>query len=310
MRTVNIANHPNSKFNAFPLSQPSDQQNKQQNQLKFTLLEQLQTTLEVKNLINIFATKIAKNIDFIGLYYKFNDISVTTLGSCQTKIERQFELKINGKFLGTLSYALNTPLSASHYKMLTEFHQLLINPLNNAIKYYEAMNLAMQDALTQLGNRRSFDSQLKRTMAQAMRRHSRVGLILCDLDKFKNINDTFGHAIGDSVLIHFANALRQSVRDTDSVFRFGGDEFAIIVEDACQESLAVIENRIHQALLDDALLEKYNISSSLGLTLMNKADNVLSFFQRADSALYIRKNHNSASLSIVTKQATSQKAIS
>ena len=105
-------------------------------------------------------------------------------------------------------------------------------------------------------------------------------------------------------------ALSKSVRDTDSVFRFGGDEFAIIVEDACKDSLSIIEDRINCALTDDALLEKYNVSSSLGLAFMNKADNALSFFQRADSALYIRKSHNPASLSIVAKQATSQKVMS
>jgi diguanylate cyclase (GGDEF)-like protein len=297
MRTVNVVNHPNSKFNAFTLFQHSEQQS----QRNFALLEQLQTTLDVNQLIDIFATEATKYLDFTGVYFKHADISATARGSRQAKAERQFELKFNDQFFGIITYAINTPISIGIYKVLTDLHELLINPLNNAVQYHQAMQLAMQDGLTQLGNRRSFDEQIKRTMAQASRRHTRVGLILSDLNKFKAINDTYGHAIGDRVLVHFAKALLQSVRDTDSVFRFGGDEFAIIVADATEQSLSVIEHRIYHAMSQDTLLAKYNVTSSLGLAFMNRADNVTSFFERADKALYSQKMNMPQKLSIVLK---------
>lgn len=300
MRTVNIVNHPNSKFNAFTLFNHSGQQS----QRNLALLEQLQTTLDVKQLINIFAVEVEKYVDFTGLYFKHDAISATARGSIQGKSERQFELKINDSFMGILSYSVNAPISITNFKILTELHQLLINPLNNAIRYHQAMQLAMQDALTQLGNRRSFDEQLKRTMAQASRRHTRVGLILCDLNKFKAINDSFGHVVGDNVLEHFANALRKSVRNTDSLFRFGGDEFAIIVEDACEQSLGVIEHRIYQAMASDALLAKYNVTSSLGLAFMNRADTATSFFQRADTELYSQKMNMPRKLTVVSQKTS------
>ena len=297
MRTVNVVNHPNSKFNAFTLFQHSEQQS----QRNLALLEQLQTTLDVKQLINIFAIEVAKYLDFSGLYFKHADISATARGSRQAKSERQFELKLNGQFFGIITYAVNMPISIANFKVLTELHDLLINPLNNAVQYHQAMQLAMQDSLTQLGNRRSFDEQIKRTMAQACRRHTRAGLILSDLNKFKAINDNYGHDIGDNVLIQFAEALRQSVRDTDSVFRFGGDEFAIIVADATEQSLAVIEQRIYHTISRDALLAKYNVTSSLGLAFMNRADNATSFFKRADNALYSQKRSIPQKLSIVSQ---------
>jgi two-component system cell cycle response regulator len=143
--------------------------------------------------------------------------------------------------MGIITYAVNTPISTSHCELLTELHQLLINPLNNTVKYHQAMQLAMQDSLTQLDNRRSFNEKIKRSMAQANRRQASVGLIFCYLNKFKAVNDSFGHAMGDNVLIHFAKALRQSVRDTDYVFRFGGDEFSIVITDATKSSLTVIK---------------------------------------------------------------------
>jgi len=297
MRTVNVVNHPNSKFNAFTLFQHSEQHS----QRNLALLEQLQTTLDVKELIDIFAIQVAKYIDFTGVYFKHSDVSATARGSRQAKAERQFELKINDNFFGIITYAINSPISIGNYNVLTELHQLLINPLNNAVRYHQAMQLAMQDSLTQLGNRRSFDEQMKRTMSLATRRQTRVGLILCDLNKFKAINDSFGHALGDNVLVHFAKALRQSVRDSDCIFRFGGDEFAIIVTDATEQSLAVIEQRIYHAISQDALLAKYNVTSSLGLAFMNKADNATSFFKRADKALYSQKMNMPQKLSIVSQ---------
>ena len=297
MRTVNVVNHPNSKFNAFTLFQHSEQQS----QRNLALLEQLQTTLDVKSLIDMFAIEVAKYLDFTGLYFKHAEISATARGSRQARSERQFELKLNGQFFGIITYAINMPISIANFKVLTELHDLLINPLNNAVQYHQAMQLAMQDSLTKLGNRRSFDEQIKRTMAQASRRHARAGLILCDLNKFKAINDSFGHDIGDHVLIQFAKALLKSVRDTDSVFRFGGDEFAIIVADATEQSLAVIEHRVYMAMSKDAFLAKYNVTSSLGLAFMNRADNATSFFKRADKALYSQKMNMPRKLSIVSQ---------
>lgn len=285
MAPVNVVNHPNSKFNAFTLFQQSEQQS----QRNLALLKQLQTTLDVKELINIFAVEVAKYLDFTGVYFKHLDINATAKDSRQAKAERQFELKLNGQFFGIITYAVNIPISMTNDKVLTELHELLINPLNNAVQYHQAMQLAMQDSLTQLGNRRSFDEQIKRAMAQATRRHTLVGLIFCDLNKFKAVNDSFGHAMGDNVLIHFAKALRQSVRDTDYVFRFGGDEFAIIVTDATKPSLTVIEQRIYHTMSQDILLAKYHVTCSLGLAFMNRADDVSSFFLRADQALYSQK---------------------
>ena len=183
--------------------------------------------------------------------------------------------------------------------MLKQLHGYLAYPLRNAIMYYQAIQLAMEDALTGLGNRRYFDEQLKRAMHQANRHQTHVGLIVIDLDKFKPINDTYGHKVGDKVLNHFAKALESSIRDSDSAFRFGGDEFAIIVEQASELSLELIECRIKQALTSDPVLAQYGVACSLGSTFMNRADNEHSFFERADEALYQRKTHKITDLRLI-----------
>ena len=165
--------------------------------------------------------------------------------------------------------------------------------------YHQALQLAMEDSLTGLGNRRYFDEQLKRAMHQANRQQTQVGLIVADLDKFKQVNDSYGHKIGDKILIQFAKALLTSIRDSDSAFRFGGDEFAIIVEQASSNALEIIEFRIKHALTNDPALRQYNVGCSLGSTFMNRADNEHSLFERADSILYQRKTASAAELRLI-----------
>jgi len=296
MQTLNILDNHFSEFNALRVFDSVHFENTKHG---LALLEQLQTSLELEKILNMFAMEAAKFVDFSGLYFKNGQITQSIRGSRKGKSERQFELKIAGEFIGILTYAVNTPISLTNYKILNELHQYLVYPLKNAIQYHQAMQLAMQDTLTGLGNRRYFDEQLKRAMHHANRHRSHVGLIVCDLDKFKSINDNFGHQIGDKVLMHFANALRSSVRDSDSIFRFGGDEFSVIVESASDQSLIVIESRINHALAQDAFLAKYQVSVSLGMTFMNRADSEMSFFERADKLLYQNKLSAGRNLSIV-----------
>jgi len=296
MQTLNILDNTIPSFNAFNVLANSISSNHSNNS---SLLEQLQTTLDLDKLLDIFAMEAARYIKFSGLYFKNKMVSRTLRGSRKAKHERQFELKLNDEFVGTISYSIDKPISMRHYKDLQRIHQIMLYPLKNALQYHQAMQLAMQDGLTGLGNRRYFDEQLKRAMHNANRHHAQVGLVLGDLNKFKAINDTYGHSAGDQVLIQFANILRTCIRDSDSIFRFGGDEFAIIVENASEYALDIIQNRIDNSLKTNHLLAKYQVDCSLGTTFMNRADNERTLFERADQALYRQKMNMSKRLSIV-----------
>jgi diguanylate cyclase (GGDEF)-like protein len=296
MQTLNLVDNLGVEFSTFKVFDSPDHESSNR---KLALMEQLQSSLELDRLLNIFAMEASKYIDFSGLCFKKGDITAAIRGSRQGKSERLFELKLNQKFVGILTYDINSPISITNYKILNELHQYLIHPLNNALHYKEALQLAMQDGLTALNNRRCFDEQLKRAMHHANRQRSKVGLIVCDLDKFKLINDTYGHSIGDEVLINFSQALKESVRDSDSLFRFGGDEFSIIVENATIDALVVIEQRIYSAMARDPLLSNYKMSCSLGHTMMNGIDTQISFFERADKALYQNKMFKGRKLKLV-----------
>jgi diguanylate cyclase (GGDEF)-like protein len=296
MQTLNILDNPTSSFHPFnALNNSANLYGTNHS----NFLEQLQTTLDLNKLLDIIAMEAARYVNFCGLYFKSQIVNKTLRGSRKAKYERQFELKINGQFIGTLSYGINSPISAIHSNDLQRIHHIILYPLKNALQYHQAIQLAMHDGLTGLGNRRYFDEQLKRAMHNATRHHTKIGLVLGDLNKFKAINDTYGHSIGDKVLIEFASILRTCIRDSDSNFRFGGDEFAIIIENSCDDGLNIIQNRINNALKTNVLLAKYQVSCSLGATFMKRTDNEKSLFERADQALYSQKMNKSKRLNVI-----------
>ena len=107
--------------------------------------------------------------------------------------------------------------------------------------------MATRDALTGLPNRLLLHERLTQAIAQARRSGRRVGVLFIDLDRFKNVNDTLGHRIGDELLKHVTRALAEALRETDLLARLGGDEFMVIVEDFDEPQVL---GRIAQKLLD------------------------------------------------------------
>jgi diguanylate cyclase (GGDEF)-like protein len=108
--------------------------------------------------------------------------------------------------------------------------------------------LAERDPLTGVHNRRRLDDELHNQLALAQRRGSSVAVLAVDLDRFKPINDTFGHAVGDELLIATADALSAELRETDGIYRLGGDEFVVILPDTGEAGARLVAGKLSQAL--------------------------------------------------------------
>jgi diguanylate cyclase len=154
------------------------------------------------------------------------------------------------------------------------------------------VQLAQFDSLTSLANRNRLREKLNEALARRNRSGKELAVLYLDLDKFKSINDRFGHGGGDEVLREFANRLKASVRQTDTVARIAGDEFVVLLEDL---HCAAESEQIARGILDNTKLPmtfdgaEINFSTSIGIAMALPEDNTDSVLKRADEALYSAK---------------------
>jgi diguanylate cyclase (GGDEF)-like protein len=161
--------------------------------------------------------------------------------------------------------------------------------IENARRFREARQLADLDALTSLHNRRYFHETLARECARAHRYERKLGLIVFDLDDFKEVNDRIGHLAGDSALAEAAERVREVVRTSDIACRVGGDEFAVILPESSLEDADQLYRRIQNAVSSRPLGQAGKLYLSAGVAELRPEDDPVSFFQRADDALYRAK---------------------
>lgn len=161
--------------------------------------------------------------------------------------------------------------------------------IENARRYREARQLADTDALTGLHNRRMFHETLGREVARAQRYGRTLGLIVLDLDDFKEINDRHGHLAGDAVLAEVGERMRSVARSADVPCRIGGEEFAVILPESALADAEALYQRLAEAISARPIAEVGTIRFSAGLAELRTDDDSLSFFERADRALYVAK---------------------
>jgi diguanylate cyclase (GGDEF)-like protein/PAS domain S-box-containing protein len=157
----------------------------------------------------------------------------------------------------------------------------------------QLQNLAYTDPLTKLHNRTAFMEMFGHALAHAKRRHKRCALLYLDLDRFKKINDTLGHDIGDKVLIESAQRLNQAVRNEDEVARLGGDEFIILLEDIRQDDApARVARKIVSLLCQpiDLAPHTLHVTASVGISIYpDDGNDTTTLLKNADTAMYMAK---------------------
>lgn len=153
-----------------------------------------------------------------------------------------------------------------------------------------ALNLAKTDVLTGLVNRLDLDTKLCQEAERCKRYHEPLSIILVDIDHFKIVNDNYGHLSGDRCLIHIANILSNHSRITDTVSRWGGEEFLILCPQTNLKSAIDFAERYRTLINQHVFPEVNQISASFGVTTFHSSDTVEAFITRADQALYKAKN--------------------
>jgi diguanylate cyclase (GGDEF)-like protein len=163
--------------------------------------------------------------------------------------------------------------------------------------------LATTDGLTKLYNSRSFYSQLELEVDRYNRYKHPLSLLLLDIDNFKEFNDNFGHLEGDKVLVRFSQIIKSCLRTNDSAYRYGGEEFTVILPETNGEEAKTVAQRIRASLESEKFRPIPNknakITISIGVTQYFPKEELSAFIRRADKAMYLSKKNGRNRVSVL-----------
>jgi diguanylate cyclase len=182
----------------------------------------------------------------------------------------------------------------------------LIFALNEANNKRLLHEYSLTDTLTGIGNRRAFDDKVA-SVVVFRKRHSRsVSLLYVDIDEFKSINDSRGHSIGDQAISNIAHLIRAMLRETDSVFRIGGDEFIVLADGADLGSAVLLAEKIRKKIESQELINGCNVTVSMGVAELTDGDTADSWIARADAVMYTAKKTGRNKIEAATEELVEQ----
>ncbi|HKK09494.1 MAG TPA: diguanylate cyclase [Bacteroidales bacterium] len=158
-------------------------------------------------------------------------------------------------------------------------------------KLYEEklQKMASTDSLTGLFNRQHFETELSKALAYIKRYGTNISLVMIDIDHFKEVNDRYGHDVGDKVLVEFAKRCKAILREPDTPVRWGGEEFIIILPETDVNAAGEASEKLRQHIISEPFFDVGTVTVSLGVTGLLLSDNKNSLLKRLDDALYDSK---------------------
>ncbi|WP_273427443.1 GGDEF domain-containing protein [Marinobacter sp.] len=258
------------------------------------LTQRLLTTLSLETQLGIVADELGGIVPFDSLNYRHriarqDFIFASGLGG-QHKCE--YRLNLEGVSYGTLTLFRRRKFSDEELEGIETILGAAICPLRNACHYLTIEQAALTDSLTGIPNKRALDDTLLRASQLSDRHDECYSLILCDLDHFKSVNDNHGHVVGDHLLQETAEGIERTLRTSDSVYRFGGEEFAILLPHTSEQGARDVADRIRKAIKDilvDCGDGKLSVTASCGVATHLENEPPEHWLARADDALYHAK---------------------
>ncbi|MBL83117.1 MAG: GGDEF domain-containing protein [Marinobacter sp.] len=260
------------------------------------LTRRLSTTLSLETQLAILAEEIASVVPYDCLTYRHTIASrdfvyVTGKGgphSCD------YRLNLEGGFYGTLSLSRRQKFTEQELEGIELMLAAAICPIRNACQFFTIEQASLTDCLTGVPNKRAMDEALSRASCLGDRHGEQYSLILCDLDHFKQVNDQYGHVVGDHMLKLAAAELEKAVRNSDSVYRFGGEEFAILLAHTDEANAREVGDRIRDfinTIVVDCGDTDVTVTASCGVAMRLADETADQWLARADEALYQAKAH-------------------
>ncbi|UVM52122.1 MULTISPECIES: GGDEF domain-containing protein [unclassified Pseudomonas] len=261
-------------------------------QLRQVLGLKLQTSLEPQRILGLFFREIQRLVPLDALSYEHQPSDLRLQFGLRGHHSITYNLSHEGEPLGELVFRRNQRFSEQEQGSLESLLSTLLFPMRNALLYRAATQSALRDPLTDTGNRIAMDQTLQREIEMSRRHSQPLSLLMLDIDHFKHINDTYGHSAGDEVLKAVAASIKNQLRNVDMVFRFGGEEFMILLSNTSREAAAMVGERLRFAAQTQDYVADGKVIAltvSLGCSTLLPGESAESLLRRADSALYVAK---------------------
>ncbi|WP_137807911.1 GGDEF domain-containing protein [Pseudomonas sp. G(2018)] len=261
-------------------------------QLRQQLSMQLQTSLEPQRILGLFFREVQRLVPLDALSYEHKSSDLRLEFGQRGHHSISYSLSHEGEHLGELVFRRNQRFSEQEQGHLESLLAALLYPMRNTLLYRAATQSALRDPLTDTGNRIAMDQTLLREIEVSRRHLHPLSLLMLDIDHFKQINDTHGHSVGDEVLKAVAASIKQQLRNVDMVFRFGGEEFLIVLSNTNREAAALVGERLRLAVQTEEFVAEgrsIELTVSLGCSTLLPGESAESLLRRADNALYVAK---------------------
>ncbi|MGQ0658175.1 MAG: GGDEF domain-containing protein [Chromatiales bacterium] len=252
----------------------------------------LQSTLDLGSLLELFAQEVDRIVPHDGMEYVNDDEQVRISQGHDAPNSCSYNLLVLDKSLGQLAFKRDRRFTTVETDQLEALICALVYPLRNAIRYKRALDTAFKDPVTGINNRAALNATMDREVNLAHRHSTALSVIMLDLDHFKRVNDSYGHLAGDFVLRSLARRLTDCTRGSDMVFRYGGEEFTVVLSSTDTAGACLLADRIRQSVERmDVHFEniKISVTASVGVATLTQGDNAAALLARADQALYNAK---------------------
>jgi len=254
----------------------------------------LHSSLELKTVLEYFLEAAKLKVSFQSAHYQNEELRTEFQFNEAQKHSCSYNLEIVDQSLGEITFYSKKRFSTVNLETLENLLCHLIHPLKNSILYQKALKAAHSDALTGLNNRGALDKILSREVDISNRHEIPLSLIVLDIDYFKSINDQYGHAVGDKVLQNLSRCIENEIRGCDILFRYGGEEFVIVLTNTDIDGAELLAERIRSAVINEAFIinnKSIPIRISLGVAQIESNEDAEQLFTKSDTALYEAKRN-------------------
>ena len=236
----------------------------------FELANMLKSDSQTKNIPIIFLTAFFKEDEFVQRGYDLGAVDYLTKPIEEKRLYNKIHFHLN----------------------MHKQEQALVQH-NNELK-----RQSTTDQLTKLYNRKYFDDTIEKEMQRATRYNTSLSIIIADIDFFKKVNDTYGHIAGDNILADFAALIKQNIRTTDMAFRYGGEEFVILLPNTTAQDAKLLAKKLRTIVNNHTFNDPKKITCSFGISEYKAGESKETFFKKADDALYFVKENGRNNIAV------------